>query len=154
MEENFIYLILAIIGTIVLSVSLISTIFGLDIIESENPYVFNVITSFVSGVGLGGLKWGLSGSLIVGLSFSALMILVVWIFVSLRNEKGISLEESIGKIGTITILDENLKSGKALIEIGSSLREVDFLSNEKLTKNNPVKVDSIQNGTIYVKTNK
>lgn len=152
MEANIVYLVLAILGVGALVISLITAMLEIDFMEVDNPYIYKLITSFIAGIGLGGLKWGITGAVITGIAFASLMALVIWIFISLRKENGISLEESIGKIGTITILDKNAKSGKALFEIGSSLREIDFLSKEKLKLGVSIEIEKIENETIYVKS--
>lgn len=132
-EAETIYIILAIMGVGVLTTSMLMSMLGFDFFELDNPYLFKIFVSTIAGIGLGGIKWGLAGAFLSGLSFAALMGVVIYIIIKLGKADEINLSESIGTTGSISMNINDHHMGKALIVVGSALREVDVISKQQLS---------------------
>lgn len=148
-EAETIYIILAVIGVGALTISMLMSMFGFDF-ELDNPYLLKIFVSTIAGIGLGGIKWGLTGAFLVGLSFAALMGVVVYIVVKLENTGEIDLLKSVGTVGTLLMSIDNHHMGRALITVGSALREVDVISKQQLLAGDMVIVTKVLNNMFEV----
>lgn len=149
MDSLTIYTILAFIGVGSLFVVMIGSMLGLEVLETENPYLLKIFTSAIAGVGLGGLKWGLEGAILLGFGFASLMGIVIYAVMNLKKESGIDLNTVKGSVGTVSISMNTKNTGKIMVPIGGSMRESDAMSNEPLKIGDKVVVEDVV-GSVFV----
>lgn len=148
-----VYTILAIIGIVGLLLTIIGSSLGFDIelpIE-DNPYIIRGLFSFISGLGLGGLNYGLMYGLLIGILFTSISIFTMYLIFKLKSENNVNPKESIGNSGVVTITIPANGIGKITTIVGSSNREVEATSNEKIKMNEKITVINVKNEIYTVK---
>lgn len=152
----------------ILLILFILNIIGTDFDSGENDefgdsnvLTIKSVTAFITGIGIGGWQSIENGystfaisfiSLFTGIIFFGVVIGLGYLVSKLNTKERIDRNYLIGEEGEVTISNSNSNSGKMLITIDGSLREVDMIVNNNIKVNigDIVKISKVDGFNYYV----